>query len=98
MKECKIKKAQGWVRVGLGPKDILGNREILSEKRDGYDVTIPNAMGYTTTWVEHLSQAFSMVGKYDNEALAIEKRAQEIGEYMRDNKWAYQDSFDNNLK
>ena len=100
MRECKIEHGQSYVRVGLGPKDILGNREILSEKRDGYWVTIPNHMGSTKSFVEHLSQAFDMIGKYDNEALAIEKRAKELGEFLssKDGAWGRQDSFDNNLK
>ncbi len=84
MSNCKIVKAQGWVRVGVDE-----NRKLINELRDGYDVTIPNAMGSTTSFVEHLSQAFSMIGKYDNEALAIDKRAKEIGEYLssEEGKW-----------
>ncbi len=100
MSNCKIVKSQGWVRVGLGPIDVLGNREILSEKRDGYDVTIPNAMGSTTRFVEHLSEAFSLIGKYDNEAHAIEIRSKELSKYLSSDEgaWGRQDSFDNNLK
>ena len=86
MKECKIEHGKSYVRVGLGPKDVLGNREILSELRNGYWVTIPNAMGSSKSFVEHISQAFDMIGKYDNEALAIDKRAKEIGDYIIKNK------------
>ncbi len=64
----------------------------------GYDVTVPTAMGSHTRSVEHLSEAFSIVGKYDNEAEEIERRAQGIAEYLTsDGKWGRQDSFDNNL-
>lgn len=95
MKECKIEHTTSvmdttWKRDGSGQR----------VETKGYNVTIPNAMGSTTTFVEHLSQAFSMIGKYDNEALAIDKRAKEIGQYLTsdEGKWGRQDSFDNDIK
>ena len=57
---------------------------------DGYDVTIPNEMGHVTKSVETLVEAFGLVGKYDNEADAIDRRAKEISEFLtkdENKKW-----------
>lgn len=94
MQECKIVKSQGYVVVGKERVEPIGGFQqvyyrVKTEKRDGYRVTIPNEMGSSTTFVEHLSEAFSLVGKYDNEAEAINKRAQELGNYLSSDEGAW---------
>ena len=92
MRDCKIVAAKGFKVIGKEKlesfftySDEVKYRTITKEV-DGFNVTIPNEMGSSTSWVEHISQAFDMIGKYDNEALAIDKRAKEIGDYIIKNK------------
>ena len=40
----------------------------------GYYVTVPTPMGNSKQFVEHLSQAMSIIGKYDNEADFIKEQ------------------------
>ena len=94
-KECKIEKAQGYVVIGREKlesfftySDKVRYRTI-TELRDGYHVTIPNEMGSSRVFVEHLSEAFALVGKYDNEAEAIERRAKDISNYLTSDKGAW---------
>ena len=87
-KVCKIRKGKNWVQIGREPLEhffTYSNEKryrIISEERDGYFVTIPNEMGTSEKWVEHLHEAFSLIGKYDNEALEIEKRAKRLSDYL----------------
>ena len=90
MGQCKIEHATSvydttWKRDGSGQRVEI----------KGYNVTIPNAMGSSVRFTTNLKEAFSWVGEYDNEALAIDKRAKEIGQYLTSDKgkWGRQDSF-----
>ena len=49
---------------------------------DGYYVTIPNDMGTSTTFVKNIHEAFSLVGKFDNEYESIKKRSEDIARYL----------------
>ena len=81
MGECKIRHGEGYISLGRYVK--------------GFYVTIPNSMGSTESFVEHLSDAFAMVGKYDNEAEEIKRAAKRIGDYLSsdEGKWGRQDTF-----
>ncbi len=94
-RECTIKH-------GVSITDTTWKRDGSGERIEtkGYFVTVPNAMGSSERFTTSLKQAFSWIGEYDNEAEAIDRRAQELGEYLSSDKgaWGRQDSFDNNLK
>ena len=68
--------------------------------KKGYNVTVPTSNGSREVFVEHLSEAFSIIGKYDNEADKIERDAKRLADYLTSDEgaWGRQDSFDNNLK
>ena len=78
-KECKIRKVTERFAVGR-PEEF---------SKEGYRVTIPNEMGSSEVFVEHLSEAFSLIGKYDNEAEDIERRAKRISDYLTSEEGAW---------
>ena len=56
---------------------------------DGYDVTIPTVMGSTTTSVETISEAFSLVGKFTNEEDFIEEERKRLSAYLSSDAGAW---------
>ena len=92
MRECKIKAGKGRVVVGREKLENFFTYDneikyrVITKEVDGFWVTIPNEMGSETTFVRWLSSAFDLIGKFDNEADAINKRAKEIGNYIVKNE------------
>ena len=78
-RECKIRKGKQTYASGFANEFTV----------EGYYVTVPTVEGTSTAFVEDLSTAFSIIGKYDNEADEIEKRAKALAEYCINNKWTY---------
>ena len=88
-KICKIVDGENWVQVGLEEPDAYGNRKIISELRKGYWVTIPTVMGSTEKFTTNIKEAFSWIGRYDNEADDIDRRAKELGAYLSSDEGAW---------
>ena len=76
---CKIEKGiekRGW-------KDDI---KII----EGYYVTIPTTMGSSRVFVEHIHEAFSLVGEFDNNYDKFIKDKERLNEYCKNNPWTYQ--------
>ena len=76
-------------------EQVLGFGTPNEKIYQGFYVTIPNKMGSTISFVKHLSDAFDLIGKFDNQYDKFVEDVKRHDKMMSGNSWMHQDSFDN---